>query len=365
MEYGVDPGDYPLPAAFFEVPSSAVDRTKISDYLKSRLIFESSRNSLWIPVQFIRLMQKDAWMDEQNIGWFQKLLKNTRKTWTYTYKNFTLNMGQKPLLMGIVNVTPDSFSDGGRYFKADRAVNHVEEMVASGVDMVDIGAESSRPGAEQVDEKEEWRRLKPVLEQLKEKGLMEKTIISVDTYKAEIARKSLEMGVQIINDISAGNMDPEMPDVVAEYNCPYIMMHMQGTPADMQKNPHYEHLMDEILDFFDQKINQALKKGIRQIILDPGIGFGKRVEDNYEIIRRLPELKQLGFPVLLGASRKSFLWRKLKIEPKDADNSTIVANSLGVLNGADILRIHHVSNHTELVNVIQWIQYNKAGIAEN
>jgi dihydropteroate synthase len=267
---------------------------------------------------------------------------------------------ESPKLMGIVNVTPDSFSDGGLFIDPEKAIAHILELIKEGADIIDIGAESTRPGSPRISEKEEWSRLKPVLELMIQEQIHKKVWISLDTYKSSIAEKALKYEVDIMNDISAGSMDPQMMDVVSAAKCPYIMMHMKGTPETMQKNPEYRHVMDEIIDFFEEKIRIAQKKGIEQLILDPGIGFGKRLEDNYEIIRRLEELTNLGYPILLGVSRKSFLWKKLKIEPKAGDHSTTIVDLLGIQNRAHILRIHHVGKHMEMLKVFGWVRKLKA-----
>ncbi|UCD38149.1 MAG: dihydropteroate synthase [Fidelibacterota bacterium] len=246
-----------------------------------------------------------------------------------------------PLIMGILNVTPDSFSDGNKYLDKQAAVDHGIKMIEQGADIIDVGGESTRPGSDSVSEGEELSRVLPVIE-----GLRQQTEcpISIDTMKAGVARGALATGAALVNDVSAGRYDPEMMEVVAQAGCPYIMMHMQGQPKTMQNNPHYDNLMDELHRFFDQRITVTSKAGIKdhQVIIDPGIGFGKRREDNYELLRRLRELRIFGRPVLVGASRKSFLQNTLGEAPQDRLEESIAAQTIAMVNGADILRVHDV-----------------------
>ena len=258
--------------------------------------------------------------------------------------------------MGILNVTPDSFSDGGHFFDRDRAYDHALAMQEEGADIIDIGAESTRPGSDPVNLSDEWNRLYPVLKRLR-KGL--KIPISIDTYKSEIASRSLKEGAQIINDISGLTFDPQMADLVAETGCPIILMHMKGTPRNMQVNPHYNNLMEEIVTFFQQRIQFARSAGIRQIIIDPGIGFGKRLEDNFEIIRRLAELKIYGLPILLGPSRKSFIGKILDAEVNDRGWGTAAAVALAINNGTKIVRIHDVQEMKQVLVVVKYIMNSK------
>ncbi len=281
-----------------------------------------------------------------------------RKEWNYTSQGKTISI-QAPLIMGIVNVTPDSFSDGGQFTSVKQAVAHAREMVAAGAQWIDIGGESTRPGAEPVTAEEEWQRIGPVIRELVNANVP--AVISVDTYKSEVARKALEAGAHMINDISALSFDPEMAAVVREFQVPVILMHIKGTPRDMQRNPHYENLMAEITAFLEERIRYAEAQGIRQIIVDPGIGFGKRLEDNFEILRRIGEFRQWGYPVLLGASRKSFIG-KVANEPNPLHRlgGTIAANILGWENGATIFRVHDVAPHYQAFIVTERTQKMKA-----
>jgi len=286
---------------------------------------------------------------KQEILNFRKNLK--KNSWHFKIPSGSLEIN-RPLIMGILNVTPDSFADGGRYLDPKKAIIHALDMVEAGVDIIDIGAESTRPGSEIVELEEEWRRIKSVFREIRKKVDLP---ISIDTYKAEIARRALEEGADIVNDISGLNFDRKMVEVVAEFNVPVVLMHIKGTPRDMQKNPHYENLMEEIYSFLANQIERANEFGIQQIIVDPGIGFGKRLEDNFEIIRRLKELKGLGFPILIGPSRKSFIGKTLNLPVDQRLLGTAAAVSACILNGAHIVRVHDVAEMRQVVEITRAI----------
>jgi len=263
----------------------------------------------------------------------------------------------RPLVMGILNVTPDSFSDGSKYNSVDKAVERALEMETEGADIIDIGGESSRPGSEPVSEKQELERIIPVMKALK-KHL--KVPISVDTYKANVAKVSLEEGAEIINDISALRFDRQMAPLAAEKKVPVILMHMLGTPRDMQKNPTYKNCIQEINDFFENRIDFCIEMGIdkSKIIIDPGIGFGKRLSDNIEIIAKLGEFKKNNRPIMVGVSRKSFIGM---ISPESNDparrlGGSIAAAVVSVLNGADIVRVHDVAETVEALKIYQAVK---------
>jgi len=243
--------------------------------------------------------------------------------------------------MGILNVTPDSFSDGGVYSSVDAAVRRAKEMVAEGADIIDIGGESSRPGAEPAPLEEELSRIVPVIHQLAREV---DAPISIDTYKARVALPAIESGAHIVNDISALNFDPEMATVVSEMGIPVILMHMKGTPRDMQINPTYRALIPEIIQYLRDNIEKALDAGIpeEKIIIDPGIGFGKTVEHNLEILRRLREFRVLSRPILIGTSRKSFIGKILNLPVEDRIEGTAATVACSIMNGADIVRVHDV-----------------------
>ncbi len=249
---------------------------------------------------------------------------------------------KQSLIMGILNVTPDSFSDGGQYFKKNTAIEHALEMVKNGADIIDIGGESTRPFADPVSLDEEISRVIPVIEGIRKKS---DVCISIDTTKSIVASKALDVGASIINDISAMEIDPLMADVAVKFDCPLIIMHMKGTPKNMQDNPQYESLIPDIKDYLVDRIDFAISKGVnrKKIIIDPGIGFGKTVENNFEIINNLNHFVELNFPVLLGASRKSFIGISLNLPENDRLEGSLAANVIGLQQGVKIFRVHDVS----------------------
>lgn len=249
--------------------------------------------------------------------------------------NFSLSY-----VMGILNVTPDSFSDGGLYFKREVAIKHGIEMLDSGADIIDIGGESTRPGSEGVSAYEEMNRVIPVLE-----GILNKrseAIISVDTTKSRVASEALKRGAKIVNDISGGTFEPELLNVVSEYNAALIIMHIQGTPRTMQMNPVYDNLIEDIFSFLVKQAEEAKKAGISKIIIDPGIGFGKTFEHNLTIIRELNRFTATGYPVMIGVSRKSFIKKLVGDLTEDRDLATAIVNALAIKNGATFIRTHNV-----------------------
>ncbi|MDL1976830.1 MAG: dihydropteroate synthase [Deltaproteobacteria bacterium] len=261
----------------------------------------------------------------------------------------------RTLLMGILNVTPDSFSDGGMFVTIDKAVAHGEALCSAGADIIDVGGVSTRPFADPVSVDEEIARVIPVIKRLSQRV---SAPISVDTSRAETAKRAIEAGARIVNDIAALRFDPFLGDVVAEADLPVVLMHMQGTPETMQIRPAYDDVMGEIIDFLSGSIDLAVSKGIprENIIVDPGIGFGKKVEHNLTIIRELSRLKSLGRPILVGASRKSFIGEITGIkEPARRDTATLAVTALLVANGADIIRVHDVKRSTEVVRMVEGI----------
>jgi len=265
-----------------------------------------------------------------------------------TFKSFQLDFSKRTCIMGILNVTPDSFSDGGRYFSENDAVTQALRMEEEGADIIDIGGESTRPGAVKVSVREEIKRVTPVIEELAKRV---KVPISVDTYKSEVADASIKAGASIINDISGLRFDPAMAEVAAEHEVPVVIMHIKGTPRNMQKNPLYKSLISEIIDYLREGIIKAKKSGVAEdrIIIDPGIGFGKTVEHNLEIINRLSEFEGLEKPILLGHSRKSFIGKVLDgVTAGDRVDGTAAVTAIGIINGANIVRVHDVR---EMVNV--------------
>ncbi|MDP4173606.1 MAG: dihydropteroate synthase [Bacteroidota bacterium] len=250
-----------------------------------------------------------------------------------------------PLIMGILNITPDSFSDGGKFFNTKAALNHAEEMIKAGADIIDIGGESTRPGSESVSENEELDRVIPVVD-----GILEKypdAVISIDTTKRAVALEALKRGAAIINDISGLTFEPEIAEVVAQFDANLVIMHIKGTPKDMQLKPDYSDVVLEVYEFLEKQSNFAKAKGVKKIIIDPGIGFGKKVSHNYELLKNLNVFKLFGYPVLIGLSRKSFLGKSLNLEVNERDTATVIAETLALKNGADIIRTHNVKNAFE------------------
>ena len=245
------------------------------------------------------------------------------------------------LIMGILNVTPDSFSDGGKFKSHDQAIGHAVKMIKEGANIIDIGGESTRPGAKAVQLEEELMRIIPIIEAIR---LKSDCLISIDTYKSKVAEAALDAGADMVNDISGLTFDHNMASLVAERNVPVIIMHIKGKPGDMQKNPNYDNLIKEIKVFFEVQIAIAKKAGIDSgnIILDPGIGFGKRLEDNFEIIRELGQISTMGYPVLLGPSRKSFIGLTLDLPIEERMEGTLASITAGVINGARIVRVHDI-----------------------
>jgi dihydropteroate synthase len=254
-----------------------------------------------------------------------------------------------PLVMGIVNVTPDSFSDGGQFLDADAAIAHGRELMAEGADILDIGGESTRPGAEPVDADEEIRRVIPVIEALTADGAR----ISIDTTKAEVARRALDAGATIVNDVSAFRFDPELPAVVAEAGATCVLMHMLGEPRTMQKDPRYDEVVADVKHFLEERIAYARGAGVgeRNIWVDPGIGFGKTLDHNLELIARLDEIAAIGRPVVFGASRKSFLGKLTGRQVDERLAGTIAANIIAHERGARVFRVHDVAPTVDALKV--------------
>ena len=271
-------------------------------------------------------------------------------------KNFKswLNSPSKSLIMGILNVTPDSFSDGGQFTRVHQAADFALKMINDGADIIDIGGESTRPGADPVPFEEELRRIKPVIKAIRKQT---DCLISIDTYKASVAEVALDLGADIINDISSLSHDKKMAKLVSNRKVPVILMHMQGSPQNMQLAPSYNNLIDDLISFFNNKIEIAFKAGIlnNMIILDPGIGFGKHVEDNFEIIRELKQIKAMGYPILLGPSRKSFIGEALQLPVEDRLEGTMASIAVGIINGAKIVRVHDVLETKRTITIVEKI----------
>ncbi len=272
----------------------------------------------------------------------RETLKSICKThYSIRCRKKKLLLGKRTLLMGVLNVTPDSFSDGGLFFDKEKAISHGLRMMEEGADIIDIGGESTRPGSKPLELEEELRRVIPIIESLA--GRIDAPI-SIDTYKSEVAKRAIEAGAEIINDISGLHFDPDLARVAAKEDTPLILMHMRGIPETMQKNIHYDSLFSEMLQYLKDSVRRAESAGVdsQQIIVDPGIGFGKTIEDNLLIIKNLHEFRILGKPILLGTSRKTFIGKILNAKPGERLEGTISSIAIGALNGAHIIRAHDV-----------------------
>ena len=260
------------------------------------------------------------------------------------------------IVMGILNITDDSFFDGGKYVNEKQIILRCKKMLDKGATIIDIGAQSSRPGATTVSSEDELIKLLPIIKLLKNR--FRNIIISVDTFWSNTAKQCILAGADIINDISAGEIDDNMFDTIANLKVPYIIMHMQGTPLNMQNNPTYDNVTKEVINYFARKIKLLQSKGISQIIIDPGFGFGKTLKHNYELLNNLDQFKQFNYPILVGLSRKSMIYRILDSTPKDALNGTIITNTIALQNGASILRVHDVSEAIECIKITTFAKNN-------
>lgn len=272
---------------------------------------------------------------------------------TLFYKKRTIRCNSRiieidaPLIMGILNVTPDSFYDGGKYKSKDTIVSHVSKMLNDGANIIDVGGYSSRPGAENISEDKEIERIGKTLNIIRDK--FPEAILSIDTFRSKVAAVALEKyNVDIINDISAGNIDPEILDVVSEYKAAYIAMHMQGSPLNMQLNPEYKHVTKDLIEYFAKKIEALRAKKIHDIIIDPGFGFGKTIDHNYQLLASLESFRIFEYPLLAGISRKSMIYKHLNTTPQEALTGTVALNMVALQKGASILRVHDVleARHT-------------------
>jgi dihydropteroate synthase len=258
---------------------------------------------------------------------------------------------RKPVVMGILNITPDSFYDGGKHESLDQQVAHAGRMIAEGASIIDVGAVSTRPGSTGIPEKEEIGRLLPVLDKLLE--TYPGSLFSVDTFRPGVVRAAADHGAFMINDIYGGTYDDSMAETIARLGIPYVIMHMKGTPADMQVDPVYGDVVAEVAYFLDCRARKLRESGVISIILDPGFGFGKTPVHNFQLLSRLGELVSLGYPILAGLSRKSMICRTLGVNPGDALNGTTVVNTLALLNGASILRVHDVREAAEAIRLVE------------
>lgn len=272
-------------------------------------------------------------------------------TYSLHGKSLTFN---KPLIMAIINVTPDSFYDGGKYGETNDILRDIETKLHQGADIIDLGAASTRPGAPEISEEEEWHRLKSIIPIIR--NSFKNTVISLDTYRSGIAKKGVEMGIDIINDVSGGTFDKNMFNTVIELDVPYILMHMDGTPQNMQNNAPYEDVVNAVKNKLKVSIDYLNKRGFKKLIIDPGFGFGKSLKNNYELLKSLHHLKELAYPILVGVSRKSMINKVIQTNPVTALNGTTVLHTIALLNGADILRLHDVAEAKQVIELVNYYQ---------
>lgn len=270
-------------------------------------------------------------------------------SYNYRFGDITYDLGSRTFIMGILNVTPDSFSDGGKYARFEDAVAHAKKMVEEGADFIDVGGMSSRPGSGEIPVEEELTRVIPVIKALKKEIDVP---VSIDTYRSRVADEALSSGAHIVNDISAFNFDSEMPQTVASHKASCILMHIKGTPDNMQADPVYDDLVGEVLLYFENAVWKANVAGIDQLIIDPGIGFGKTVEHNLKLIKRMYELKKLDCPVMVGVSRKSLIGKITGAAVDRRISGTIALNTISILNGVNILRVHDVVEAVQMAKII-------------
>ena len=256
-----------------------------------------------------------------------------------------------PKIMGILNITPNSFYDGGKYSLENNAISQVEKMLKDGATFIDIGAYSSKPNAEFVSEKEELNRITPVVKAIINE--FPEAMLSIDTFRSSVAQECINNGAALINDISAGNLDEKMMEIIASNNVPYIMMHLRGTPQTMQSQTNYEHLINEMITYFSEKTYKARSLGINDLIIDPGFGFAKTTDQNFEILSNLELFKMLELPILTGVSRKSMIYKTLDTTPDEALNGTTVLNTIAITKGANIIRVHDVKEAIECVKLYE------------
>lgn len=284
-------------------------------------------------------------------------MQNSSVEDTYFGSNGSIRVGDKlldlstPIVMGIVNTTPDSFFEGSRAETIDASISRAKEMVNAGAQIVDIGGYSSRPNAEDISITEELNRVWPVISELRRD--FPDLVISIDTFRSEVAEKAILAGANLINDISGFEIDPKIVDIAAKYNVPYVLMHMRGTPQTMQSQTNYENIFREMAAYFSLKIHQLEHAGVKDILLDPGFGFAKTIEQNHHLLRNLEAFHTFGKPILAGLSRKSMIYKKLGISPESSLNGTIALNTIALLKGAKILRVHDVPEAKALIDLLK------------
>lgn len=274
---------------------------------------------------------------------------------TYFYPNKTLRLGDSlldlstPAVMGILNVTPDSFYDGGNFSDITGALRHTEQLISEGANIIDIGGMSTKPGAKSITPEEELQRVIPVIKAIRKE--FTDIPLSIDTVYGIVARESINAGVNMINDVSAGKIDDEILNAAADSKVPYVLMHMQGTPETMQIEPQYEDVTKQVFDFFIKQVNSLKTMGVSEIIIDPGFGFGKTIEHNYLLAKNLEVIKRIGLPLMVGISRKSMVCKVLKVNPEKALNGSTALHAILLLKGADIIRVHDVKEAVEVIKI--------------
>lgn len=329
-----------------EVLTGAIERTDVLVMGTVKQLYELCRRLLLQPFSMKKLSAE-----------IKEILSNIEKReFQWQIKGRELTLGRKTLIMGILNVTPDSFSDGGLYSSRDRALSRAMEMIEEGADIIDVGGESTRPFADFVPAEEEKRRVIPVIEEIRRRN--KDIVISVDTYKAETAEAAINAGADIVNDISGLTFDEQMKEVVSRHRAGLVLMHTRGKPQEMQKDTNYEDFMEEVLGSLSDSILKATEAGLpkENIAIDPGIGFGKSFEHNLFILRNLVEFSIFGVPLLVGASRKSFIGKIVNKEASDRDWGTMAATAIAVANGAHIVRVHNVKMAKDVVCVADAIK---------
>lgn len=266
-----------------------------------------------------------------------------------------------PKVMGILNLAPDSFYDGGKFSNEKQILDHAGEMIQQGAAIIDLGAQSTRPNATRISTEDEWLRLQDPLKKIRK--TFPTMILSIDTFHSGIATRALDEGADLINDISGGTMDENMFSVIAKYKVPYILMHIQKTPQTMQLNPLYENVTKELIQYFSERVQQLVSSGVHDIIIDPGFGFGKTTDHNYELLNNLGLFRILNRPILAGISRKSMITKPLNCTPDDALNGTTALNMVALMNGADILRVHDVKEAVETIQLTKALQVQQSLIS--
>lgn len=257
----------------------------------------------------------------------------------------------RPMVMGILNVTPDSFYDGGRYMSQRDIERRIETIITEGADIIDIGAYSTRAGAREISEEDEWQRLQRGLKTIYE--IYPEAIVSVDTFRSGIARRAVDMGAAMINDISGGDLDSGMYDTMAELHVPYVVMHMQGTPRTMQESPSYDNVTNDVISDLSIKVSELRKRGVKDIIIDPGFGFGKKITDNYQLLNSIEKFAIFEKPIMVGVSRKSMIYKTIGTTPEESLNGTTALNAIALIKGASILRVHDVREAVECVKLYE------------